>query len=168
LTITDPLTGLANRRRFAETLTAEWHRALRTRVPIGLAMIDIDYFKSYNDSYGHLAGDHCLCRVATALAGAVRETDLAARYGGEEFSFILPNTGYSIAHRVAERARAAVCALKERHEDNHTGFVTISIGVSAMAPSTSTAPEQLIELADAALYAAKHQGRNQVLGRRWE
>jgi diguanylate cyclase (GGDEF)-like protein len=168
LTITDPLTGLANRRRFAETLTTEWNRALRTCTPIGLAMIDIDYFKSYNDRYGHPAGDHCLCRVATALAGSVRDTDLAARYGGEEFSFILPNTDYTLALLVAERAQAAVYALKVPHEDNSAGFVTISAGVSGMAPSTSKTPSQLIDLADAALYDAKHEGRNRVLDRHRE
>lgn len=166
LSTLDPLTGLANRRRFTETLTEEWRRSMRTQESIGLVIIDIDHFKKYNDRYGHPAGDHCLCTVATALGEAVRDTDLAARYGGEEFTFVLPNTDFAEAGRVAERARSAVCALKEPHEGNHYGIVTISAGVSAMVPSSAgSTPEKLIDIADAALYAAKQSGRNKVVGR---
>lgn len=168
LSILDPLTGLANRRRFTETLQEEWQRAVRRREPVGLAMIDIDFFKKYNDRYGHPAGDRCLRGVGTALKNAVRETDLVARYGGEEFSFVLPGTGNEHARRIAERGRAAVCALNEPHEDSTCGIVTVSIGVSSMMPSAATSPEQLVELADAALYKAKRDGRNRVAALRRE
>ena len=164
LSTTDALTGLANRRRFMEKLQAEWNRALRTQHSIGLAMIDIDYFKKYNDRYGHLTGDQCLRHVATALNNAIRRTDLAARYGGEEFAVIFPNTDYATVHQVAERARQAVYLLKVPHADSENGILTTSIGVAAMIPSTDTTIDQCIELADTALYAAKREGRNQVQG----
>lgn len=162
LSVIDPLTGLANRRRFFETLLEEWHRAARRREPVGLAMIDVDYFKKYNDRYGHPAGDRCLRSVAIALERVLRDTDLVARYGGEEFICVLPGTDNEHAQRVAERGRAAVSALNTKHEDTEAGIVTVSIGVSSLVPSSDTSPELLIELADAALYKAKQQGRNRV------
>jgi len=165
LSTTDPLTGLANRRRLMEALTAEWNRALRTHHSIGMAMIDIDYFKKYNDRYGHPAGDQCLRHVAMALKTAVRRTDIAARYGGEEFAVIFPNTDYATVYHVADRARMAVYSLKAPHADSDTGILTVSVGVAAIAPSTDTTIDQLIYLADTALYVAKREGRNQVRGR---
>ena len=162
LSETDSLTGLANRRRFTETITMEWQRALRTLHPIGMAMIDIDNFKKFNDRYGHLAGDSCLRDVAMVLKNSVRSTDLVARYGGEEFVFILPYTEHANVVKVAERARAAVIGLQLVHEDNVPGVVTISIGVAAMVPGPGLLPDQLIGEADKALYIAKAQGRNRV------
>lgn len=164
LSTTDPLTGLANRRRFMERLTSEWKRALRSKTAIGLAMMDIDNFKKYNDRYGHPAGDVCLCTVAATLVRAVRETDLIARYGGEEFAAIFPDTNYETACRVAKRALAAVRTLKIPHADNPPGIVTISMGVTAIPPLSSISIEHFINIADTALYAAKNQGRNTVWG----
>jgi diguanylate cyclase (GGDEF)-like protein len=163
LSITDPLTGIANRRRFAQVLEAEWKRASRLRSSIGMVLVDVDHFKSYNDLYGHVAGDLCLRRVAEALSSAVRrDVDLVARYGGEEFALILPGADRAAVHRVGERARAVVAALEEPHPHVPGGFVTISAGVAAMVPSTENSAEELIECADAALYEAKGAGRNQV------
>lgn len=162
LSVIDPLTGLANRRRFFETLLEEWHRAARRQEPVGLAMVDIDYFKKYNDSYGHPAGDRCLRSVAIAIERVVRETDLVARYGGEEFICMLPGADSEHARCVAERGRVAVFALNKLHENAEAGRVTVSIGVSSLVPSAASSPEQLVELADTALYTAKNQGRNRV------
>ncbi len=165
LSITDPLTGLANRRRFAEVLEAEWKRALRPRSSLGVAMIDIDHFKLYNDHYGHLAGDECLRRVAASLSASLREgTDLVARYGGEEFVMVLPSADPAAAWQVAERARAAVAALQEPHETASHGIVTVSIGVASTVPSAQGDAQQFLGVADAALYASKRNGRNQVTG----
>jgi len=164
LSLTDPLTGLANRRRFAEVLEAEWARAQRTRRSLGVVMIDIDYFKLYNDHYGHLAGDQCLRRVATALSDSIRQaTDLIARYGGEEFSVILPGANHVAVLSMAERARAAVAALKEPHERSAGGIVTVSLGIAALVPKAAGQPQELVGHADAALYEAKRKGRNQVV-----
>ncbi|MEV7627733.1 diguanylate cyclase [Actinoplanes sp. NPDC089786] len=163
LTLTDPLTGLANRRRLTEALEAEWVRALRSGEPIGLAMIDIDNFKKYNDRYGHQGGDECLRRVARALAASVRGTDVVARYGGEEFSIIMPGTTLARAGQVAERACQAVAELREPHALADRGIVTISAGVTAAAPATGAQPDSLIKLADEALYDAKRAGRNRVV-----
>jgi diguanylate cyclase (GGDEF)-like protein len=163
LSITDPLTGLANRRRFDELIQAEWQRAIRPKTSLAVAMVDIDQFKLYNDHYGHLGGDQCLQRVATALGQSVRDTDLVARYGGEEFVLIMPATDEAGACIVAQRARAAVEALRTPHIKSTTGIVTISVGVAATVPTTDTIPDQLIESADAALYDAKKSGRNRVV-----
>jgi diguanylate cyclase (GGDEF)-like protein len=163
LSITDPLTGIANRRRFEEVLEAEWKRALRLRSSIGMVLVDVDHFKLYNDRYGHVAGDLCLRRVAEALGSSVRhDVDLVARYGGEEFAMILPGAHRPAVHRVGERARAVVAALEEPHPRAAGGFVTISAGVAATVPSPQSSAEELIECADAALYEAKRAGRNQV------
>ncbi len=165
LSTTDPLTGLANRRHFSDMLDKEWRRAIRTHGAIGLAMIDIDLFKKFNDRYGHLAGDDCLRKVATVLNQTVRSTDLAARYGGEEFILVLPDTDFEKAQCVAERVRLAVSNLKVPHEANMDGIVTISIGVTSTVPIPDSFPEQSIDLADSALYMAKQQGRNRIMGR---
>lgn len=163
LSITDALTGLANRRRFDEVLAAEWQRAERPEPSLGAAMIDIDHFKLYNDRYGHRAGDLCLRRVAEALEGSIRQgTDLVARYGGEEFALILPDADIAITREVAARACAAVAALRIPNEGAARGIVTVSIGIAASVPSPRATAEQLIEAADVALYQAKHNGRNQV------
>ena len=168
LSITDPLTGLANRRRFADTLAAEWGRAQRTQKPIGLVMIDIDHFKLYNDRYGHMGGDACLRLVASELARTTRGCmDLVARFGGEEFAVVLPELDYAATHEVAQRFCAAVAALNEPHAAAERGFVTVSVGFTSIVPSANPpAEEELVELADAALYEAKRSGRNQAMGRK--
>ena len=163
LSISDPLTGLANRRRLDEVLRGEWLRALRSRGSIGLLMIDIDHFKRYNDRYGHVGGDSCLRAVAVALQATLRQNvDLAARYGGEEFTIVLPGADTATAAHVAERVHAAVLALREPHAASALGYVTISIGVASLAPTNEIDVGQLIELADAALYRSKQEGRNRV------
>jgi diguanylate cyclase (GGDEF)-like protein len=162
LTVTDPLTGLANRRRLSETLTIEWHRAQRVGGPVGAFMVDIDHFKLLNDRYGHLVGDACLKMVAAALIDTVRITDLVARYGGEEFAVILPGADAENTYAVAERARKSIESLGVENGDAPTGIVTASIGVAAVEPSTGATPDKLLALADAALYEAKRGGRNQV------
>jgi diguanylate cyclase (GGDEF)-like protein len=162
LTVTDPLTGLANRRRLTETLKTEWYRAQRNKETVGAFMVDIDHFKLLNDRYGHLVGDSCLKRVAAALVDTVRITDLVARYGGEEFAVILPATEMEHSYMVAERARKAVEALGLENGDAPSGIITVSIGVAAVLPSSGVTPEELIAVADAALYEAKRGGRNNV------
>lgn len=165
LSFTDALTGLANRRRFDDTLAAEWARAQRTGRPIGLVMIDIDHFKRYNDHYGHIGGDACLRRVAAALAGVTHcDTDLVARYGGEEFAIILPDADCASVCAVAKRACAAIAALQEPHAAAAGGTVTISAGIASIVPSMEAPAERLIEFADGALYQAKRAGRDRVMG----
>ena len=164
LSITDPLTELANRRRLTEVLDAEWRRAVQTHRSIAVAMIDIDQFKPYNDHYGHPAGDKCLRMVAETLRGYVRDTDLVARYGGEEFAVILPGADITAAYTVAERMRAGVAGLRAPHERADAGYVTVSIGVSARAAAEDATPQHLIDAADERLYQAKHGGRNRVVG----
>jgi diguanylate cyclase (GGDEF)-like protein len=164
LSVTDALTGLANRRQMEETLDLHWREAVHRGRQMGIAMIDIDHFKSYNDRYGHVAGDRCLRRVAAVLAENVRDVDLVARYGGEEFSIILPGATPEVAHRVAERVCAAVHALEEPHEGAPLGYVTVSVGVAATFPTADSTVRQLVERADGALYDAKRNGRNQVGG----
>jgi diguanylate cyclase (GGDEF)-like protein len=162
LTVTDPLTGLANRRRLTETLQTEWHRARRSRDTVGAFMVDIDHFKLLNDRYGHLVGDACLKRVAAALVETVRITDLVARYGGEEFAVILPGAETENAYMVAERARKAVEMLATENADAPSGIVTVSIGVAAVVPADGASAEELLAAADSALYESKRGGRNQV------
>jgi diguanylate cyclase (GGDEF)-like protein len=157
----DGLTGIANRRSFDERFAQEWSRAARHRKPIALAMIDLDNFKQFNDLYGHLAGDRCLCAVADALSREVqRPEDLVARFGGEEFALLLPHTSAEGAIKVMERIRTAVHALAIDHIGNSWGRVTVSIGFSALTPTQTEGQSRLIQLADAALYQAKSGGRN--------
>jgi diguanylate cyclase (GGDEF)-like protein len=162
----DALTGLANRRRFEDTLTFEYERARRSGLPFSLILLDVDYFKKFNDRYGHVAGDDCLRRVAGAIAtGPRRPTDLAARYGGEEFAVILPDTDREGARAVAENIRLAVETLNMPHDDSLTGCVTVSLGVHTSHPATeadTTCPLACIEAADRMLYQAKKDGRNCV------
>lgn len=158
----DALTGLANRRRFDEAIETEVRRAGRERSPLSLIMTDVDFFKKYNDGYGHLAGDECLRRVAAVLrAGVHRAADLAARYGGEEFAIILPNTPTEGASRVAESLRAAVEGLQLPHAGSGVAeHVTLSLGVATLLPESRFAGSDLVQQADLALYQAKHSGRN--------
>jgi diguanylate cyclase (GGDEF)-like protein len=169
LSVTDPLTGLANRRRLEESLQEEWRRAHRQRTPLSLAMVDIDHFKSYNDQHGHREGDRCLQRVAAQLGSNVRDTDLVARYGGEEFAVVMPDTDSAAAHEVAERIRLAISALAEPLTADQV--VTASVGVATLNGIERQPPDQiaeqqstdqLVERADNALYEAKRTGRNRV------
>jgi len=161
----DPLTELANRRLFDETLEKEWRRAGRTQQPLGIIMVDIDRFKAHNDNYGHQAGDECIRQVAGVLKRGVRHpTDLIARYGGEEFAVILPGADAAGAAVVAERMRREVEALKLAHANSVVGHdVTISAGVAAMVPEPTSSFASLVTAADEALYRAKAVGRNQVI-----
>jgi two-component system chemotaxis family response regulator WspR len=164
LTNVDGLTGLSNRRYFNEYIEAEWKRALRTPAPLSILMIDVDHFKQYNDTYGHLAGDEVLKQVAGAIKdGCKRSTDLAARYGGEEFAAILPVTLASELPALAENLRRGVEALRLAHPASSTSpFVTISVGGATVVPQVSHAVTELIDAADQALYRAKHAGRNRA------
>ncbi len=160
----DALTGLPNRRQFDQSLHAEWLRGQRGHEPLALMMIDIDFFKQYNDAYGHPGGDACLRAVAKVLRHAVgRSYDLVARYGGEEFACLLPECGLQGAQDKAWAMCQAVRALQLPHARSPVGpSVTISIGVAAIVPSAEHTPEQLLALADSRLYRAKAIGRNQV------
>ena len=160
----DGLTGVANRRMFDTVMDAEWHNARRNYQPLSLVMLDIDYFKQYNDHYGHVQGDDCLRSVGKALAGALhRPRDFIARFGGEEFVLVLPGTSPGGARLLAEKLRRSVEDLGIAHELPHPGApLTISIGVATATPQAGQPYRQLIEMADEALYNAKHGGRNQV------
>jgi diguanylate cyclase (GGDEF)-like protein/PAS domain S-box-containing protein len=158
----DGLTGLANRRCFDDTLHAEWARALRQNQPLSLLMVDVDNFKAYNDANGHLGGDECLKRIASAVASEMRANDLVARYGGEEFAVILPNQSLKGAAIVAERIRCRVERLQEPNQRAAAGHVTVSIGAATAIASADTSPSELVGIADAALYRAKHMGRNRI------
>lgn len=162
LSTLDGLTGIANRRRLDEALSLEWARAQRTKEALSLVLIDIDFFKLYNDAYGHLAGDDCLRRVAAALATASRRpADLVARYGGEEFVILLPETDLEGAHEVAEIARAAVAEAAILHKASTVApNVTISQGIATMDTKTDVRAADLVDRADKALYAVKRHGRN--------
>ncbi|WBS05233.1 sensor domain-containing diguanylate cyclase [Pseudoduganella sp. SL102] len=168
---TDQLTQLANRRRFDEVLDKELRRAQRGRTPLSLIMLDLDFFKQFNDRYGHLAGDECLQRAAGVLSDRIlRAGDVAARYGGEEFAVIMPNTGEDGAMAVAEQVRAGIMALGIPHEHSPGHVVTASLGVATLYPGKggnatgAAAASELIGSADRHLYDAKQAGRNQVRG----
>lgn len=161
MALLDGLTGVANRRRFDEELARTWRQSLREKTELSAIMIDIDYFKRYNDHYGHMQGDACLRSVAGALETAVnRPYDLLARYGGEEFVCLLPNTHLGGAVVVAERMQACVQALQLEHSASGVGQrVTVSIGVSTMTANATDGPQVLLEAADRQLYQAKQAGR---------
>ena len=160
----DPLTGIANRRRFDEMLGVEFRRAQRLAGPVSILMIDIDCFKSYNDTYGHPAGDSCLRMVAAKIEAQLRRSgDLLGRYGGEEFACVLPGADGAGALRVAEQVRAAIELMMIAHNASPRGFLTVSIGVVTIdPPSEDDGPAEYVEAADTALYQAKHAGRNTV------
>ena len=161
----DGLTQIANRRRFDDYLSSEWQRHQREQNPLALILIDIDYFKRYNDSYGHQGGDDCLVRVAQAIALVPeRPTDLVARYGGEEFAVILSNTDKEGAIKIAEAIQEAIAMLAISHESSEVSTqVTLSIGVVSFVPTTNLESKTVIAHADQALYTAKDRGRNQVV-----
>ncbi len=163
----DSLTQVSNRRAFDQHLLHQWTHAARRRSPLTLILTDIDQFKPYNDTYGHIAGDHCLKQVAQALkATANRPADLLARYGGEEFALILPDTDEMGAIRVAERMQAAIASLKLEHESSSVApYVTLSMGIACQVPDPGRSPTELIAVADQYLYVAKNQGRNQFVHR---
>lgn len=160
----DGLTGIANRRYFDEFLEREWQRAKRGNTPLALIMLDVDFFKDYNDTYGHIVGDECLKRIADVLKTATkRSTDLVARYGGEEFVIILPDTNVQGARTVGERIRSGVEKLGIRHKKSpSTGIVTVSIGISVAGLAKETLPITMLADADEALYQAKQSGRNRI------
>jgi diguanylate cyclase (GGDEF)-like protein len=160
----DGLTSIANRRRFDECLESEWKRALRAGSSLALIILDLDYFKQFNDHYGHGAGDECLIQVAQALDSSVkRPGDLVARFGGEEFAVLLPETDYDGAFRVASKLQKNIEHLAIKHEYSAVAqFVTVSIGVALIVPGAEHSLQQLIEEADKQLYAAKRAGRNQI------
>ncbi|WP_315742017.1 GGDEF domain-containing protein [Bradyrhizobium sp. SZCCHNR1075] len=161
--LTDPLTGLGNRKYFDRMIDMAVETALATCLPLSLLMFDIDHFKSFNDSYGHLTGDQVLRLVGLSLKQAIKGQDITARYGGEEFAVVLPNTALRQALTVADQIRRAVMAkeLKKKSTGEVLGRVTISVGVSMLKPGDDT--DALIERADACLYAAKRSGRNRVI-----
>jgi diguanylate cyclase (GGDEF)-like protein len=164
LVLTDPLTGLANRRHFDQTLASEWDRAMREKHLLALLMIDIDHFKAFNDTHGHAAGDECLKAVAQALrAHCARPGDLVCRWGGEEFAVILPDTDAAGAGHVARELVEVVRLLALKHGKSDVApCVTISAGSASAVPSDVGSAAALVEKADAALYAAKQSGRNRA------
>ncbi len=165
LSTIDGLTGIYNRRRFDEVLDLEWRRAIRIQSPLAMIIMDLDYFKNYNDRYGHLAGDACLRSVAETMNDALkRPSDMLARYGGEEFAAILPGTPADHAAQLAEQMRQEILGLAIDHACSlGEGCVTVSMGVASMIPTRGTEPAVLISAADTALYEAKQSGRNRVV-----
>nr|WP_315399431.1 diguanylate cyclase [uncultured Duganella sp.] len=164
LSTTDGLTGVGNRRGFDLALATEWRRAARTGQPLALSMLDVDYFKRYNDYYGHQAGDAALRAVAELItAHGRRTTDIVARYGGEEFALLAAATDATDAFGAAEEICAQLVRAQMPHEQSPFGIMTISIGVAVIVPTEDTSPELLVEMADRALYRAKEKGRNMAL-----
>ncbi|WP_301619240.1 sensor domain-containing diguanylate cyclase [Stutzerimonas stutzeri] len=165
LSYQDGLTGVANRRMFDSRLQMEWSNAQRNRLPLSLILLDIDYFKQYNDHYGHVRGDDCLKSVGQALSGAaVRPRDLLARYGGEEFVLLLPETDAQAAAQVAERCRQLIRGQNIQHAHSQVApLLTISLGVGTLIPGPLDQPQAFLERVDRLLYKAKHQGRNQAV-----
>ena len=168
LTLIDGLTELANRRAFDERLEQEWRRALRTEVLLALIMIDIDFFKGYNDAYGHLAGDDCLRYVAHTLATSLKRAgDFVARYGGEEFVAILPGLNAKGVRAVAETMRESVAQLRIPHRSSAVApYVTISSGAVSLMPTAGASSRSMVAACDQQLYLAKSHGRNRVSSER--
>lgn len=161
----DGLTGVANRHYFDQVFNQEWRRAIRNCNPLSIIFLDIDFFKRYNDCYGHLAGDECLRKVGMSLKDSLqRAGDLVARYGGEEFIIVLPLTSETDAVKVAERVRRNINALMVAHEMSEVSeYVTVSVGVATAIPDKDMVSASLIAKADEALYQAKKKGRNLVI-----
>ena len=161
----DALTGLYNRAIFEQTLALHWRLSSRANTSISLLLIDVDFFKPYNDHYGHVAGDQCLSKVANLFTQALqREDDIVARYGGEEFVMVLPNTDTKGALQVAARVRTLMAEAKLRHEySTAASYVTVSIGISCLIPVAQQSTKEIVDKADKALYRAKQLGRNQAV-----
>lgn len=168
LAILDGLTQLANRRRFDDHLERMWRHMIREKGWLSIVFLDVDYFKNYNDTYGHVAGDICLQKVASVLREyGRRPLDLAARYGGEEFALVLPQTPLKPAIALAEQVKKSVYNLRLPHEQSEVeSVVTISLGVASVRPTLNDTFESLLEASDTALYTAKQQGRNRVFAYR--
>jgi diguanylate cyclase (GGDEF)-like protein len=164
LSFKDGLTGVANRRMFDSILEVEWTHARRASQSLALIMVDIDYFKQYNDHYGHIQGDDCLKRVARALSSAAtRSRDFLARFGGEEFVLVLPETDEKAAIKIAERCRNRIFQEQIPHEKSPVGqILTVSIGVGAIVPALQDEPLRFVEEVDKRLYLAKRHGRNRI------
>ncbi|RKR38169.1 sensor domain-containing diguanylate cyclase [Paraburkholderia sp. BL17N1] len=161
LSFKDSLTGVGNRRAFDASLQREWSAALRHAAPLSLVMVDIDFFKSYNDYYGHVQGDECLRRIASVLSDAVRPGDFVGRFGGEEFVLILPNTGADAARQVAERCRDRIATEQIPHERSpFRQTITASFGVGTTIPAAAADPVAFVNLVDTQLYHAKDNGRD--------
>ena len=164
LTRLDGLSGLANRRGFDARLETEWREAANSGWALSLVMIDIDHFKSFNDHYGHVAGDMCLRTVGAALAASAKDASIVARYGGEEFALLFAGAAMERALETAEILRAAIEALDLTHAAAPSGHVTVSVGVASLRAQVGDSSRILVEAADAALYGAKRRGRNTVVG----
>ncbi|MCX8023277.1 MAG: diguanylate cyclase [Syntrophorhabdaceae bacterium] len=165
ISLTDYLTGVSNRRRFDSFIHNEWLRAIRIQHPLSLIMIDIDFFKNFNDYYGHVAGDECLRQIAQVLSNMVkRASDLLARYGGEEFACVLPDTDNDGAYIFAQKLKDGIRALSIPHaQSSVASYVTVSMGIATMVPKQGQSESAIIEAADKALYEAKQKGRNLIV-----
>ncbi len=165
MAVIDGLTGISNRRFFEEVIEKEWRRHKRSGISMALLMIDIDFFKAFNDTYGHQQGDECLKLIAQSLKASLdRSGDIVARYGGEEFVVVLPETDAGGAEKVCRKIQETISDLKIRHVASDAGeTVTVSIGISAIIPKRKMRHEELVSMADNALYQAKQQGRNRYV-----
>ena len=163
LSMIDQLTKIPNRRNFEERLSQEWNRAIRNKEPISVLFVDVDKFKNYNDTYGHLQGDKALQAVAEVFSKALkRSVDFVARWGGEEFAVLLPNTEGDQAFVIADTIRGQIACTQIPLDDGQITLITISTGISSIIPATSSSVDDFIRCADEALYSAKHGGRNKV------
>lgn len=160
----DGLTGIANRRAFDEFFDKQWNLASRTKLHLSIIMVDVDYFKSFNDNYGHIAGDECLKKVAKAINSSLgRSSDMVARYGGEEFVCLLPGTDLTGLELIVEKIRIHIAELKIPHAySSVSNYVTVSIGATSTIPSQESSSKTFLELADQLLYEAKKEGRNRA------
>lgn len=166
LSYKDGLTDVANRRRFDQVLAAAWETARLEAQPLSLLLVDIDYFKQFNDRHGHLAGDDSLKRIASLLTSSVRPGDLVARIGGEEFAVLMPRTDSLVARTVADRCRGAVLDERIAHGASEASpYLTVSVGLRSIVPEPDQTPRDFVEAVDRLLYQAKSQGRNRVVAR---